>query len=533
MAKADLLSILYSKEKSPLEFKFDSMWIPSMYNFLTPQDIAELHYLASSAKFSSKIDFKYKEIDRIMTNRGFKKFHCGTNRIVYSYLEDQSFLVKIALDKVGLTDNPAEYRNQFLLKPFVTKVFEVSPCGTVATVERVEPITSRQEFMSVAEDIFDLMNQCIIGKYVLEDVGTNYFMNWGLRKGFGAVLLDYTYVYELDGNKLFCNKVYPVTGEICNGVIDYDSGFNNLICSKCGKRYLAKSLEQSVRDKLIILKDEGEIEMKIKLQRGNEIVAVFQTNDQTDTIIRRPKRNFREEQKLNVSLSRGSNLIADNVGILPSYNYESDEQIINVSLKGGNRKNDYKKEKYNHQNENQKDREPVRSAMKTMVSEPKKNRMDEKIKETPVKDFDGVKKEQPVYIRDIPVVTADNISSDIEKSKEEPIYTRDIPVVTTNSFLGDGLLNKTELSEARKELEKENIEQIDMLSKLGLSDKDFEEPKDEEEVTKTESVSKNNNLLSTEAAEDMMAKYYEEYDEEVETYEKIKKGNKRPIMENY
>lgn len=525
MAKADLLSILYSKEKSPLEFKFDSMWIPSMYNFLTPQDIAELHYLASSAKFSSKIDFKYKEIDRIMNNRGFKKFHCGTNRIVYSYLEDQSFLVKIALDKVGLTDNPAEYRNQFLLKPFVTKVFEVSPCGTVATVERVEPITSRQEFMSVAEDIFDLMNECIIGKYVLEDVGTNYFMNWGLRKGFGAVLLDYTYVYELDGNKLFCNKVDPMTGQVCNGVIDYDSGFNNLICSKCGKRYLAKSLEQSVRDKLIILKDEGEIEMKIRLQRGNETVAVFQTNDESDTIIRRPKRNFRGEQKINVSLSRGNNTIADNIGSLPSYNYEPDEeQTIKVSLSGGNRRNttnDYKKEKYNYQ-ENKKNEE--RNYKPNQSYNTKKYDVDIKVAEQPkveqidtetrVKLAEPVRESKVEEKEEIEVKDFKEIKKEQENSKEELLDSN------------------VEISEQRKEMKKENMEQMDLLSKLGLTDKDFEEPKDEEEkVEKKEEHIKE--YYSQKSTENMMAKYYEEYDEDVETYERIKKGGKKNIMDNY
>ena len=35
----------------------------------------------------------------------------------------------------------------------------------------------------------------------MADIGTNFFMNWGIRPGFGPVLLDYPYVYELDGNK--------------------------------------------------------------------------------------------------------------------------------------------------------------------------------------------------------------------------------------------------------------------------------------------------------------------------------------------
>lgn len=520
MAKADLLSILYSKEKSPLEFKFDSMWIPSMYNFLTPQDIQELHYLASSARFSSKIDFKYKEIDRIMTNRGFKKFHCGTNRIVYSYLEDQSFLVKIALDKVGLSDNPAEYKNQFLLKPFVTKVFEVSPCGTVATVERVEPITSREEFLSLGEDIFDLMNECIIGKYVLEDVGTKYFMNWGLRKGFGAVLLDYTYVYELDGNKLFCNKLVPETGQLCNGVIDYDAGFNNLICSKCGKRYLAKELEQSVKDKLIILKDEGEIDMKISLKRGNQTVATFFTNNETETIVRKKKRNF--EPELKVSLSRGTNTIGDNVNIPCVNDYNPEESLIKVSLVRGNnkpqRRDDYKNEfNKGSKTEKRETRSVELNLDTTQVEESKllektkdyfmeKLNLDEdnenKISEVssniekPVRiEQEQIKEYKPEEIKE----AIDNIIEEVA-SKEQPIYTRDAKVEIKSSFLAD--------------------EEKDLISKFGLSEEDFEEPKEEDKKDEKEE-------------KDLASKYFEEYDQyETENFERIK-PKKKSVMEMY
>lgn len=500
MAKADLLSILYSKEKSPLEFKFDSMWIPSMYNFLTPQDIKELHYLASSAKFSSKIDFKYKEIDRIMTNRGFRKFHCGTNRIVYSYLEDQSFLVKIALDKVGLSDNPAEYRNQFLLKPFVTKVFEVSPCGTVATVERVEPITSREEFMSVAEDIFDLMNQCIIGKYVLEDVGTKYFMNWGLRKGFGAVLLDYTYVYELDGNKLFCNKFVPENGQICNGVIDYDAGFNNLICSKCGKRYLAKDLERSVKEKLIILKEEGEIDMKISLKRGNETVATFFTNEETDTIVRKKKRNY--EPQLKVSLSRGTNTIGDNVNIPCVSDYDNEEQTIKVSLVRGNqkpqRKEDYKKAYIREEKIEKKETQSVKLNLDKVEVKKEEPIVEEKVMtglQNPIKvQQEQIKQYDPEEIKE----AIDDIIEEVA-SKEQPIYTRDAKVEIKSSFLAD--------------------EEKDLIAKFGLTEEDFEEPKEE--------------VKAEEKKEDLVSKYYDEYDEyETENFQKIK-PKKKSVMEMY
>jgi len=288
MARADILNILYSKEKSPLEFHWDYLSMPSMLCYLTLQDIQSLHNIASSIRYSSKIELKYKEIDKIMKARGFKKFHSGTNRIVYSYLEDKSFLVKIAIDRVGLRDNPDEYRNQFLLKPFVTKMFERSPCGTVATVERVEPITSRQEFLSVADDIFDLLNQQILGQYILEDIGTNYFMNYGLRKGFGPVLLDYPYLFELDGNKLYCNQVLE-TGYRCTGIIDYDAGFNNLICSCCGKRYLATELQQSKENKLIIIKGEKDINFDIRLKRGNKLIQDLNSGRETDTIVIKKK----------------------------------------------------------------------------------------------------------------------------------------------------------------------------------------------------------------------------------------------------
>lgn len=289
MARADILNIMYSKEKSPLDFKFDSLWMPSMFYYLTIQDIEALRRIATSNKYAARIELKYKAIDEIMIRRGFRKFHCGTNRIVYKYLEDESFLVKIALDEVGMGDNPREYKNQFLLKPFVTKMFEVSPCGTVAFVERVQPITSRQEFQSVAPDIFEMLINCIIGKYVLEDIGTKYFMNYGLRNGFGAVLLDYPYVFELDGNKLYCNKVFPHTNIKCDGEIDYDAGFNNLVCSKCGKLYLAQELETSIKDKLIIMKEEGEIEMQIQLKRGNKVILNHNTEEETDVIVRKAR----------------------------------------------------------------------------------------------------------------------------------------------------------------------------------------------------------------------------------------------------
>lgn len=181
MAKANVLDLLYTKSKSPLEFDFDRLIAPPLLSLVTYQDIYELNRIATSVKLSGKIEEKYRLIDNIMTRRGFVKLHAGTNRVVYKFLEDQRFVAKIAVDKVGLGDNPAEFKNQFLLKPFVTKVFDVSACGTIGLFERVNPIMSREEFVSVADDIFNLLTKFFIGKYVLDDIGCHYFLNWGVR----------------------------------------------------------------------------------------------------------------------------------------------------------------------------------------------------------------------------------------------------------------------------------------------------------------------------------------------------------------
>ena len=273
MAKANVLDLLYTKKRSPLEFNFDMLTAPPLLSLLTFQDIYELNRIARSVKLASKIDEKYKLIDNIMTHRGFVKLHAGTNRVVYRFIEDQRFVVKVAVDRVGLGDNPAEFKNQFLLKPFVTKVFEVSPCGTVGLFERVDAIMSREEFASVADDIFNLITKVFVGKYVLEDFGSWYFMNYGIRRnGFGPVLLDFPYVYELDGNKLYCNApVDPFHRHIkCGGQLDYDDGFNNLICTKCGKHYNARDLKKAEKDQLIIV--GGKKTMKVKVKIGSEVI---------------------------------------------------------------------------------------------------------------------------------------------------------------------------------------------------------------------------------------------------------------------
>lgn len=294
MARVDVLSKLYATKVSPLDFVWENLTAPPMLSLLSLEDIFNLNRIATSNKLTSKPKEKYRLIDQIVRIRGFKKIASGTNRVVYKYLNDQSICIKIAFDKVGIKDNPMEYRNQFLLKPFVTRMFEVSQCGTVALCERVEPIVTKEEFLNVANDIFDMLINNIIGKYVVNDIGSRFYQNYGIRVGFGPVLLDYPYVFEVDGKKLICNNTDPITKVPCLGEIDFDDGLNFIRCTKCGKEFHARQLEKSVYERNIIVETRGvKSHMSISLFRGDQLVKTIETGKESNVI------NHHQDKKIN------------------------------------------------------------------------------------------------------------------------------------------------------------------------------------------------------------------------------------------
>ena len=289
MSRVNIIDRLYARRLNAFQFSFESLTARPLFSLLNPQDIEGLRRIATSIKLSSKPKEKYRMMNEILVPRGFKKIASGTNRVAYKFLDDQSIVLKVALDKVGMTDNPNEYYNQFKLAPFVTKVFEVSPCGTVGLFERVVPITTIEEYVTIADDVFTLIVNQILGKYVVDDIGTNYFQNIGVRPGFGPVLLDFPYVYELDGNKLFCNVKDPITKVPCGGEIDYDDGFNKLICTKCGKQYFAYQLASFEESHKIQVRREGGHDMNISVKRGNKTTRNLTTSNGVDVLPQRKR----------------------------------------------------------------------------------------------------------------------------------------------------------------------------------------------------------------------------------------------------
>lgn len=271
------------------EFIFENITAPSMYNFITLDDIKRINSIVNSVVYTSKVKEKYSMIDSILKIRGFYRIGAGTNRLIYKNYEYPNAVLKVAAFRGALTDGIREIQNQYLLKPFCTKIFEVSQCGTVSWCEYVKPIKKVEEFISVYEDIYDIIINKFIGKYILDDFGSKYFMNWGLREGFGPVILDFPYVYKLDGNKLICNRPsgkYDVNGnEIhCGGFIDYDDGFNQLICTKCGSVINPSDLENNNNEDIKLIYSEEDTNMKIVLKYEDKIIKTFDTSTSTNTI---------------------------------------------------------------------------------------------------------------------------------------------------------------------------------------------------------------------------------------------------------
>ena len=279
MSRVSNIEQLYRKRKSALEFNYDALTAPPIRAFLTQDDIFRLYKIATSVKYAGDIDKKYNLIHDIMSRRGFRRTHAGTNRVVYECMEIPSVVAKIAIDKVGMGDNPKEFVNQNYFKPFCCKIFEVDSTGVIAFVEKVNPITSIEEFASVAEDVFDLIITKIIGKYVLDDIGCDRYMNYGIRSsdvGFGPVIIDFPYAFELDGRKLICNREIntPLGKSICGGEIDYDIGFNNLICTKCGKIFKARDLQLD-KKQILFIEDEEESDImptRARIMLGDKVI---------------------------------------------------------------------------------------------------------------------------------------------------------------------------------------------------------------------------------------------------------------------
>lgn len=229
--------------------RYDAYRVNPLFSYFTVQDIAELNKIARSPYYHGKMTEKYDKIKEIMWRRGFVLIGGGTNRRAFECVYDPRVVAKVATDSVGFTSNLKEYVNQNVLKPFCNKIFEVTPCGTLALIERVVPIKDVFEYTKYCSEIYDILFMKFRNNEIaMDDIGCNAMKNWGYRQGFGPILLDYPTMYVADLKKRSCKAL--INGKLCNGTLDYDDGFNNIVCTECGTTYKAVTLSKPKGDSI-------------------------------------------------------------------------------------------------------------------------------------------------------------------------------------------------------------------------------------------------------------------------------------------
>lgn len=273
----------------PLERAFDDLQGPMVEDLFDADTIKSIKLVVTNPKIKFFKD-KFRILAGILNPLGYILAHAGTNRVVFQPQFDDSFVVKIGLDIAGRTNNPNEIVNQKYLKPFVCKCFDTTDDGVIGTFERVVPIENLYQLWSVREDIFDIM-RAITKRFIIDDFGTEAFKNWGVRKGFGPVLLDYADMYILDKDTAYCRK--PIdwhSTAVCGGELGYTPGYNKIMCKKCGG--IGKAKQYKGKEKLSVYVPSRGIDMGIKcvIKIGGR--TVFSTEEGFTNQINESKEEF-------------------------------------------------------------------------------------------------------------------------------------------------------------------------------------------------------------------------------------------------
>lgn len=273
----------------PLERAFDDLQGPMVEDLFDAETIKSIKMTVTNPKIKFFKD-KFRILAGILNPLGYILAHAGTNRVVFQPQFDDSFVVKIGLDIAGRTNNPNEIVNQKYLKPFVCKCFDTTDDGVIGTFERVVPIENLNQLWSVREDIFDIM-RAITKRFIIDDFGTEAFKNWGVRKGFGPVLLDYADMYILDKDTAYCRK--PIdwhSTAVCGGELGYTPGYNKIMCKKCGG--IGKAKQYKGKEKLSVYVPSRGIDMGVRCTIKIGGKTVFSTEEGFTNQINESKEEF-------------------------------------------------------------------------------------------------------------------------------------------------------------------------------------------------------------------------------------------------
>ncbi len=421
----------------PLERAFDDLQGPMVEDLFDAETIKSIKLAVTNPKIKFFKD-KFKILAGILNPLGYILAHAGTNRVVFQPQFDDSFVVKIGLDIAGRTNNPNEIVNQKYLKPFVCKCFDTTDDGVIGTFERVVPIENLNQLWSVREDIFDIM-RAITKRFVIDDFGTEAFKNWGVRKGFGPVLLDYADMYILDKDTAYCRK--PIdwhSTAVCGGELGYTPGYNKIMCKKCGG--IGKAKQYKGKEKLSVYVPSRGIDMGIRciIKVGGK--TVFSTEEGFTNQINESKEEF----------------VAPHEVVLNDYRQAIDD-MKSETEKTREHNDEYLKQLLKEREE--------REALKA-EEEKKKNNAKVRI----IVTADGVKvirpedkKEEPATEKPIKLITHDGKPVNVVDTTNGKIYDFTEPVETKQE-------ENTKVVESKEVENKENEEDMNAKMLMNASD---------------------------------------------------------------
>lgn len=206
------------------------------------------------ANNNDKVDKVIKVLQK--HNLDYNALGPGTNR--FAILVD-GYVVKIALDNDGVNDNNQEFMLSEELQPFVIRVYETN--GLLLVTEYVTLI-DREEFKNSTNELRQILSM-VSDNYLIGDVGTvlKNYLNWGYRDNGELVILDFAYFFPANQELMRCKALIdPETGRTCEGILDYDSNFHELVCPVCGKKQMTgrirARISQEERNHMILVSDQ-------------------------------------------------------------------------------------------------------------------------------------------------------------------------------------------------------------------------------------------------------------------------------------
>lgn len=448
-----IIMSMYKGTTTSLGEYFDTLQAPPLCSILTDYDIAEIRKIVTSVRLAGNVHRRLFGINEILAKRGLVKLAGGTNRVVYSHPMYPNIVIKIALDRVGMKDNPSEYYVQNLLKPFCTKIFEITEDGLIAVAEKVERVRNIKEYTEMSDDIYSLYLYFVKEKgLVMEDIGVKFFMNWGNRPMFGPVILDFPYCYEIDPKKLHCKNVDEY-GRICNGEIDYDDCFNFLVCKRCGKIHRALEIskgrfEEAIADSKL-MRNLGGLKMEIKITRGNTVEKTVNTPDVKKSIGKPAVAKYwRTKTKCNDATGVSSDVVK--IELRRGNKKVATDALYGTTLAAVEEEAHFKVETNRHHETDVVKEEPV--VEDTAVEEPvveaqeekesvKEEIEDSKTDETEIKEEDV----KTTFVLDCQIDDDDYLNTDEPEVKEEDVKT----------IVLDDQINMDDYMKTLEEVEKE------------------------------------------------------------------------------